>query len=432
MQTTRRRFITSTLEGAAFGYALLRGDGLQRVQAAVADAGNTSPGELAGSEDFWFHVQRAYDVDRSVINLNNGGVAPATRLVIDAHKRHMDHTNHYPSRGLWTVLDPQVETVRVRLAGAFGCDPEEIAITRNSSEALETCLYGMDLKPGDEVLSTSHDYPRMLNTLKQRELREGIVLKTFPFPTPPREPGELARLFEENLTPRTRSILMCHITNLTGQIFPVREVVRMARARGVEVVVDGAHSFAHFAFRHEDLDCDYFGTSLHKWLSAPIGTGFLYVRRSKIANLWPLMAAPDPKVDNIRKFEEIGTHPTAPRLAIAEAVTFYEGLGPRRKEERLRFLRDRWARRLMTDRRVTLYTSLDPVQSCGIGTIGIEGVSGADLTAHLWKHHHIIVTPITHEHIDAIRVTPNTYTTLREVDLFCEAMERVMEKGIEP
>lgn len=430
MPGTRREFLTKAASVAALGCAVLRDDALARVEAAVRDTGSASPAALAGSEDFWFQVQRAYDVDRSIINLNNGGVAPSPRSVMDALRRHLAFTNHLPPRNLWQVLDPQVETVRARIAQTFGCDSEEIAITRNASEALEICLYGIDLKRGDEVLTTSHDYPRMINSLKQREQREGIVLKTFDFPTPPERPSELTELFEKNITPNTKVILVCHITNLTGQIFPVKQIVHLARKRGIQVIVDGAHAFAHFPFKHADLDCDYYGTSLHKWLSAPIGTGFLYVRRSKIANLWPLMAGPDPKTDDIRKFEEVGTHPTAPRLAIAEALNFYHGIGAKRKAARLRYLRHRWASRLMDHEKITMYTSSDPAQSCGIATVGIEGVDNAKLTHHLFKKHRIVVTPITHDRVAGIRVTPNTYTALREIDVFTDAMLEVADKGI--
>ncbi len=405
-------------------------DAILRLKAAVAEAGEATAEELAGSEDFWLHVQQAYDVDRSVINLNNGGVAPAPRIVLEAMYKHIEFTNHLPSRHLWDVLDPQVETVRERLASIFGCDKGEIAVTRNASEALETCLFGIGLKPGDEMLSTSHDYPRMLDTLRQRERREGVVLKTFNIPTPPRNPSELVALFEENITERTRMILVCHITNLTGQIFPIKEIVRLGRSRGIEVIVDGAHSFGHFPFKHVDLDCDYFCTSLHKWVSAPIGTGFLYVRRSKIAGLWPLMAASAAKTDDIRKFEEIGTHPTAPYLAIGEALALYESIGPVRKAARLRHLRDRWAKRLVGQPGVTLYTSFDPVQACGIATVGIEGVKAGDLSKYLFAEHKIVVAPIEHEHVNGVRVTPNTYTRPGEIDLFCAAMEGVIKKGL--
>jgi selenocysteine lyase/cysteine desulfurase len=430
MPDTRRGFLVRSAAVAAFGYAVLRDDAMSQLRAAVREAGNRSATELAENEDFWFQVQRAYDVDRSIINLNNGGVAPAPRSVMAAMNRHLAFTNHLPPRHLWSVLDPQVETVRARIARTFGCDTEEIAITRNASESLEICLFGLDLKRGDEVLTTSHDYPRMINTLKQREVREGIVLKQFDFPVPPQDPSELTALFEQHITPRTKVILVCHITNLTGQIFPVKDIVRLARPRGIEVIVDGAHAFAHFAFQHADLDCDYYGTSLHKWLSAPIGTGFLYVRKAKIRGLWPLMAPPPEQVDNIRKFEEIGTHPTAPRLAVAEALMFYDGIGAERKEARLRYLRDRWARRLLGQQGVQVFTSLDPVQSCGIGTVGIEGIDSGQLAGHLFENHRILVTPIAHDDFQGVRVTPNTYSTLDEVDTFCRAMENVIENGL--
>ncbi len=415
---------------SGLAYATLREGAIEKVLAAVAGVSDKSPDALAGDEDFWFTVQQAYDVDRSMINLNNGGVAPAPRVVLDAVHRHDEFTNHLPARHLWELLDPQVEPVRQSLAEVFGCDAEEIAVVRNASEALETCLFGIDLKRGDEILTTSHDYPRMINTLKQREGREGVVLRTFPIPTPPDGLHEITELYEQNITPRTKMILMCHIINITGQILPVKEIVNLGRSRGIPVIVDGAHAFAHFPFKHADLDCDYYGSSLHKWLSAPIGTGLLYVRKSKIADLWPLMAAPPESRENIRKFEEIGTHPTAPRLAIAEALRFYQGIGAERKAARLRYLRDRWAKRLMGQKGVRLYTSLDPAQSCAIGTIGIEGVKAPDLTKHLFAKHKIFVTPIVHEHIDGIRVTPNTYTTLAEVDAFIEAMEKVIANGL--
>ena len=411
-------------------YATLRQGAIESILAAVADAGDTSADQLAGNEDFWFHVQQAYEVDRSLINLNNGGVAPAPRVVMDAMHRHDVFTNHLPPRHLWEVLDPQVEPVRTSLAQAFGCDAEEIAVVRNASEALEICQLGLDLKPGDEVLTTNQDYPRMLTTWRQREKRDGIVLKLIPFPVPPKSLDDLAERFDSAITARTKVIHFCHITNLSGQIFPVKRICQMARARGIEAIVDGAHAYAHFPFKHSDLDCDYYGTSLHKWLLAPIGTGFLYVRKSKIPKLWPLMAAPDSSANDIRKFEEIGTHPAANHNAIAEALTFLEGIGIERKAARLRYLKNRWARRLEGQKGVRIHTSFDPAQACALGCVGIDGIDPNKLTAHLWDKHRIIVTPIAHEEFQGIRVTPNVYTTLGEIDEFCVAMEKAIQTGI--
>lgn len=398
--------------------------------ALVGAAGNRAPEELATDEDFWLAAQNAFTVDRSYINLNNGGVSPSPRIVQESMKRYLDYSNQAPVYHMWQVLEPQIESVRRRLASAFGCDPEEMAITRNASESLEICLMGLDLKPGDEILTTLQDYPRMITTCKQRERREGVVLKMFPVPTPPKRLDELTRLFEQNITPKTKVILVSHVTFSTGQIFPVRDICRLGRERGIEVIVDGAHAFAHFPYTRDDLDCDYYGTSLHKWLLAPHGTGFLYVRKSKIAKLWPLMAADVKQGDNIRKFEEIGTHPAANHNAIADAMTFHEGLGVERKAARLRLLKARWANRLKDLPGVRMFTSLDPAQSCGIGVVGIQGMDHGKLIGHLFTRHRIIVTGIDYDNVHGIRVTPNVYTTLQEIDTFADVMEQVIKKGL--
>lgn len=270
----------------------------------------------------------------------------------------------------------------------------------------------------------------MITTFQQRERREGIKLVQFSIPVPAEDPDEVVRRFEERITPQTKLILMCHVINLTGQILPVKPVVQMARRHGIPVIVDGAHSFSHFDFAQADLDCDYFATSLHKWLFAPHGTGMLYVRRDKIQDLWPLTAAPDQMDDDIRKYEEIGTHPAANTIAIAEAITFTQGIGPARKEARLRYLKDYWAERVAAHDRVQLHTSLKPEFSCGFGTMEVSGVDSVDLTSYLWSEHHIIVTPIKHDEFEGIRVSPSVYTTLEELDRFCEAVEGVADRGL--
>jgi len=320
--------------------------------------------------------------------------------------------------------------VRRRLAGNFGCDPEEMAITRNASEALEIVQLGIPLERGDEVLTTTQDYPRMITTWKQRERRDGIVLKQITFPVPPPSQDDLARRFAEAITPRTKVIHVCHITNLTGQIFPVKRICQMARARGIEVIVDGAHAYAHFPFTRDELDCDYYGTSLHKWLTAPIGTGFLYVRRAKIGKIWPMMAAPPEMNENIRKFEEIGTHPAANHNAIAEALDFLDGIGPERKAARLRFLRDRWAKRLERLPGVKILTPYDPAQSCGLASFTPAQLDVGKVTTLLFDRYRIIVTPIAHPEFNCLRITPNVYTTLAEIDRFADVMEEVLRKGL--
>ncbi len=433
---TRRDFL-GALGLPAASIAFTGGFSLDpRSAAAAADSlrnlsGHTGdPTSIARDGGYWFQVAQAFTVDRSLVNLNNGGVSPSPQIVQAAMKRHLDFSNNAPPYTMWRVLEPQREGVRQRFARQFGCDPEEVALTRNASEGLQICQFGLDLVAGDEVLTTNQDYPRMITTFKQRERREKIVLKQFSIPVPAEDPGQIVALFERNITPKTKLILMCHMINLTGQILPVREVVAMARKKGIPVIVDGAHALAHFDFAISDLDCDYYATSLHKWLFAPHGTGMLYVRRDKIAGLWPLMAAPDEMNEDIRKYEEIGTHPAANYLAIGEALTFHQGLGPKRKEARLVYLRDYWAKRLSEHGRIRLHTSLKPGFACGIANMQIDGIDSGDLNDWLWKQHRILTTPIKHDEFEGIRVSPSVYTTLHELDRFCDAMEHVINHGL--
>ena len=350
-----------------------------RAQSAVESVAGRAPDSVARDEDFWFNVRHAFTVDRNIVNLNNGGVSPAPKIVMDTEIRYLEIENMNPSYYMWNVLDPGVETVRRRLARTFGCDPEEIAITRNASESLEIVQLGMQLQQGDEVITTNQDYPRMITTWQQRERRDGIVLKQITFPVPPPSLDYLTKRIEANITPKTKVIHICHITNRTGQIFPVKPICTMARERGIEVIVDGAHAFAQFPFTHSDLDCDYYGTSLHKWVLAPIGTGMLYVRKSKIPKIWPMMPAPESMQGNIRKFEEIGTHPASQRDAITEALNFHESIGPERKAERFRYLRKRWSNRLRELPGVKILNSEDPEQSCAIGFISVDGFDAPKL-----------------------------------------------------
>ena len=421
------------LSGLTAGLALpaFRSDALRRVSAASAAAGSRAAADLAGDEAYWSEIQRAFDADRTLVNLNNGGCSPTPSHVLEAMIRDLRFSNEMPVYHMWTVLEPRIESVRRDLAAEFGCDPEEMAITRNASESMETLILGLDLAAGDEVVVTNQNYNRMLTTWEQRTRRHGVVVKQISFPVPPRSAADVVERFRAALTPRTRVIELPHITNLTGQILPVREVVGMARERGIEVFVDGAHAFAHFPFRRDDLGCDYYGTSLHKWLLAPIGTGFLYVRKEKQKNIWPLMAAPTTMDDNVRKYEEIGTHPAANHNAIAGALAFHRGIGPERKAARLRMLRDRWAKRLLAaDPRVQVLTPLTSTDACGIALVRIEGIDTRALQVHLWDRHRIMTTPIVHPEFDGLRVTPNVYTTLSEVDLFAEQMEKVLRQGL--
>ncbi len=433
MITSRRQF----LKGMSIGLGSLGMFGLEQKEAEAAFAKkrgelkNSTAFEIARDESYWFHAQQAFDIDRSIINLNNGGVHPAPRIVIDAVKRYMDWSNGAPVLNSWRYMRPRKELIRKKIADMFGCSPEEIALVRNVTEALQIALLGLELKAGDEVLTTLHDYPSMKNALLQREKREGIVVKTFNFPYPPENLSVLKDLFEKNITPKTRMILLCHITNLTGQIFPVKEICQLARKHGIEVVIDGAHAFAHFEFKQKDLDCDIYGANLHKWMMAPIGTGFLYVKKDRIKDIWPLFPAPDPLGENIRKFEHVGTQPEALKLAVGEAITFHNGLGGTNKQERLRYLRDYWAKNLEKLRGVRILTSYSPEQSCGIGTFTVDHMDIQKLSRVLFEKHKIynISVGVPKDTV-GIRVTPSVYTTLRELEIFIEAVDHYVTNGL--
>ena len=397
-------------------------------RASAAVQGRT-PEDVAADEDYWAEIRNAFTIDRNIVNLNNGHVSPAPRVVQEAMRRYLEYSDMGPYHTMISVLERQAEAVRRRLAEAAGCDAEEMAITRNASESLENVQYGIDLKPGDEVLTTNQDYPRMLTTFRQRELREGIVLKTISFPVPPPSLDDLYQRFERAVTPKTRMILVCHITNRTGQIFPVKRICQMAHARNIPVIVDGAHAFSHFPFRISDLECDYYGVSLHKWTCAPVGTGFLYVRKSRIASTWPLMACDQSQTNDIRKFEEIGTHPAANHDAISEALVFNENIGIGRKAARLRYLRDRWANRLAQNPKCRILHSQDPEQSCGIGFLSFNGPDASKMRDTLWSKYNILTAYMGHEEYTGLRITPHIYSTLRDIDFFSEAVEKEVKSS---
>jgi selenocysteine lyase/cysteine desulfurase len=400
------------------------------VHAAGKHISHLSPIEAAGDEDYWATIQQAFSVTRGIINLNNGGVSPSPRMVTEAFVRYTWQQEDATAYTMWQILEPQSETIRTGLAEVFGCDPEEIAITRNASESLEILLMGMDFKSGDEILTTTQDYPRMLTTLKQREMREGLKLNLIKIPIAPQNVDDIAAAFERAVTPKTKLILISHQINLTGQITPVKKVCDMARARGIETIVDGAHSFAQFDFKRDDLGCDYFGTSLHKWIYAPKGTGMLYVRKEKIPHVWALMASENQNKNDIRKYEEIGTHSAAMRLAIGEAILFHNAIGAKRKEERLRYLSRYWMNRIKDIPKVGFNTSFEPRQSCAIANFKIDGVDPVQLGGYLMSKHHIFTTPIVHDEFTGIRITPNVYTTLWELDRFADVVEQVAKSGL--
>jgi isopenicillin-N epimerase len=423
VSSNRRGFFAGAAAAVCFA-----SDAASQVLRAEEIAARNQGDDMAAAEDYWAEIRRAFDSDRTLINLNHGGVAPASSVALEAMIRDLRFSNVAPAHHMWDVLEPRVESVRRELAREFGCDPEELAVTRNASESMQTLIAGIDLKRGDEVVISDQNYPRMLTAWDQRARRDGVVVKRISFGGPNPSPDDVVARFREALTSRTRVVEITHVVNLTGNILPVREVVVMAREHGAETFVDGAHSFAHFPFRRDDLDCDYFATSLHKWLLAPVGTGFLYVKRSSIPKIWPLMAATESMSGDIRKFEEIGTHPAANHNAIAAALAFHRAIGADRKIARLRYLRGRWASRLAdATPRARLLSPDETERTCGIGLLHVEGIDTKALKDRLWEKHRIISVAIKHAEFSGLRITPNVDTTVEEIDVFVDAVLKAIK-----
>ncbi|HAE12728.1 MAG TPA: aminotransferase, partial [Bacteroidetes bacterium] len=360
--SNRRQFLrqiaaaTGTLSLAALSEKAFAAE----LQEAFDRTSSMSPKEVAMDEDFWATIKMAYTASPNLINLNNGGVSPAPIVVQDAVKRYNDLSNEAPSYYMWRVLDKGREGLRKKLAALAGCEPEEIAINRNTTEALDNIIFGLDLEPGDEVVLTKQDYPNMINAWKQREKRDKIVLKWVNLDLPMEDDAAIVQRYTDQFTGKTKVVQVNHIINWTGHINPVRKIADAAHARGIEVMIDGAHTFGHFAFDIPSLGGDYYGTSLHKWMSAPIGSGMLWIKKDKISKIWPLMPGDQPQSEDIRKFENLGTRSFPIEQAIGQAVDFHMMIGPERKEARLRYLKDYWTSKVKDLPGVFLNTSLLP------------------------------------------------------------------------
>lgn len=392
------------------------------LEAALRNVETLTPDQLAADEDFWYYIQQSFTVSTGIINLNNGGVSPAPRSVQDAMKRYYDYSNEAPTYYMWRILDQGREPLRKRLAAIAGCSKEEVAINRNSSEGLETVIFGLTLDKGDQIVAARQDYPNMVNAYKQREERDGIKMVWISLELPSEDPDYMVRQYVNAFTDRTKVVHITHVINWNGQILPVRKIADEAHKRGIKVIVDGAHSFAHFNFSIPELGADYFATSLHKWLYAPIGTGMLYVKKEHIAPLYPLFAAGNAKEDNIRKFEALGTRPFYNEQAIGKAIDFHELIGIERKMKRLHYLKNYWMNKVKEIPGVKLNTSLDSKWGCAIGNVVVEGKTPAALDSFLLDKYKVHTVAIEWENIKGIRVTPNVYTTLKDLDVLVEGI----------
>lgn len=432
--TSRRHFIKQS------GTALLASLSIPSFSAAVSISeiissrkarAHLTPEAFAMDEDFWAMIRQAYTVSPTIINLNNGGVSPQTQHVQEMQYKYIQMSNEAPSYYMWHVLDQGREPLRLKLADLAGCSADEIAINRNATEALETVIFGLNLKAGDEVILTKQDYPNMVHAWQQRELREGIKLVWLNLEVPQEDDNYFVEQFSNAVTDKTKVVHVTHMINWMGQIQPVKKISDAVKKKNaaIEVISDSAHTFAHFNYKIPDLGCDYWGTSLHKWLCAPFGTGMLWVKKEKIPSIWPLFANGDPQSADIRKFEAQGTRSFPAEEAIAYAVDFQNAIGSDRKEARLRYLKNYWAEKVKDIPKVKLHTSLDARFSCAICGVSVEGVPTLATANFLFDKYKIHAVNIEWENIKCVRVTPHVYTSLSDLDKLVTAIKQLAANG---
>ncbi len=429
MPGNRRNFIQKMglLAGAFSANSLFNELYASDIEIANQKIISLTPQQAAEDEDYWAIIQQAYSVNPNLINLNNGGVSPAPRVVQDALDRYNKLINEGPSYFMWRILDQGREPLREKLADLAGALPDEIAVNRNSTEALNTVIFGLPLQRGDEVIGTKQDYPNMINAWKQRQSREGITYTQINFNFPIEDDNAIVSLYEKAITSKTKLLHITHVINWVGQIMPVKKIAQMAHNKGIEVLVDGAHSFGLLDFKIPDLECDYFGSSLHKFLSAPVGSGMLWIKKDKIKNIWPLVCNDKPNGPDIRKFETLGTRSFPIEQAIGEAVNFHNAIGPKRKQERIHYLKNYWASAVKQHPKVKINTSLNPKYSCAICGISVEGLTPAELDTRLFNNYKIHTVGIVWENISCVRVTPHVYTKVKDLDKLVRAIGEIAD-----
>nr|WKN34148.1 aminotransferase class V-fold PLP-dependent enzyme [Tunicatimonas sp. TK19036] len=381
-----------------------------------------SPEDAAQDEDLWRSIQQAYTVSPNIINLNNGGVSPQPKIVQDAVDRYYHLSNEAPSYYMWRILDQGRESLRMKLADVAGCSPEEVAINRNATEALDTIIFGMNLQKGDEVVLSKYDYPNMVNAYKQRAKRDGIKLNWITLDIGMEDEDAIAQRYIEAITPKTKVIHITQLVNWSGQVVPPQKICAEARKRGIKTVVDGAHAFAHIDSNLTELGCDYYGTSLHKWLCAPFGTGMIHVKKEHIADLWPLIPDHEPERDDIRKFESLGTRSFAPEQAIGQAIDFHNAIGAERKRARLHYLKRYWVDQVKDHPNIQINTPLSPEFSGALCNVGILGMEAGDVNNRLFNEYKIHATPVKWEALNGVRITPHVYTKLSDLDRLSKAL----------
>lgn len=376
---------------------------------------------LANDEKFWAGIRAGYKLKPDYINLENGYYCFLPQETLDKYFEHLREVNLQGSYYMRTVQTENKKKVIARLSALAGCAPSEMALTRNTTESLDTVVNGIHWNAGDEAVMAQQDYGSIVNQFKLMEKRYGIVVKILSVPNHPASDDEIVELYRKAITPKTKLLLVSHMINITGQVLPVKKICDMAHSLNVDVAVDGAHAFAHLNFKIPDLGCDYYATSLHKWLSVPLGAGLLYVKEGKAPGLWSLMADWNMK-DDISHLAHTGTHPVATDLTILDAIDFYEKLGPERKEARLQYLQTYWTSRVRNIKNIVVNTPADPKRACGIANVGIQNLPPADMAKTLLDKYKIWTVAIDGQGVQGCRITPNVYTTTAELDVFVKAL----------
>lgn len=396
---------------------------LNQLEKITAEVANLSPAQLATNEDFWAKIRSGYKLKPDYINLENGYYCFLPKETLEQFISHVREVNYQGSYYMRTVQWDKKKEAATKLAQMAGCEPEELIITRNTTESLDTVIGGFPWKSGDEAVMANQDYGAMLNMFKLVERRHGVVRKLVDVPLHPKSDEEIVAAYEKAITPKTRLLMACHLVNITGHILPIRKICDMAHARGVEVMVDGAHAFGQINFNMKDLDCDYYGTSLHKWLSVPLGAGFLYIKQGKANQIWPLFAEDEREQDDISRLNHTGTHPVHTDLAIANAIDYHNMIGGERKEARLRYIQNYWTSRVRDLSHVMVNTPKDKHRSCAIANVGVKGMKPADLAKTLLEKYKIWTVAINRDGVYGCRITPNVYTTTDELDVFVAALK---------
>jgi selenocysteine lyase/cysteine desulfurase len=398
---------------------MLSMDGLAEIFKGVS---SVSSAELATDEDFWAAIRKGYRLKPDFINLENGYYNFIPEQVLEKYIEHIREVNYQGSYYMRTFQVKNRQLMAAKLAEVAGCSPDELIITRNTTESLDMIIGGLDWKQGDEAVMAEQDYGTMRDMFNQVSKRYGVINKVVSVPNHPESDDEIVNLYASVITNKTKLLMVSHMINITGQILPVRKICDMAHRKRVEVMVDGAHTFGHFVFNIPDLHCDYYGSSLHKWMSVPLGCGILYVRKEKIGKIWPLLAAGEKAQDDISRLNHIGTNPAHTVLAIVDALDFYNLMGKDRKEARLRYLQNYWTSRVRDLPNVIVNTPADPARSCAIANVGIKSMKPSDLGDQLFGKYRIYTAPIDGAGVHGCRITPNVYTSTAELDVLVKAL----------